>query len=98
MVQITTAICETTWLVEVAGELDCTNCDELARALNSSLPGGVRRVVVDFGAVRFCDLATIRIVLEAERQAARHGLCFDVEGARPVIRRMLELVRLGSLA
>ena len=72
-------------LVEVSGEFDISNADDLRVALEQA--AGPPGVVLDAGALRFIDSSGIAVLLQC---AARSG-AIEVRNAPAVLRRIVEV-------
>lgn len=76
------------------GEVDLASAPALAGALTGVLDGGARRVVLDLGAVPFCDSSGLRVLVAAHRRLARAGGRLEVVGALPPVERVLRVTGL----
>ena len=76
-------------MVRLEGELDCSNCDELAQVLHRAVTGGRRKVVVDLGGVTFMDSSGLRCLLQAAEYASGRDARLVVERASGIVRRVL---------
>ena len=81
----------------VSGELDLATAADLedAVATAAALPG-VREVLVELSGLRFLDASGIAALNRARNHAARTGVLVRAEGARGVVRRVLELTGVGE--
>ena len=87
-----------TALVCPIGELDLATAPELERVLEA-LATGPSTVVLDLSGLTFVDCAGLRPVREAVFAGALLGRQVRLSGARPAVRRVLELTGLdGHLA
>jgi anti-anti-sigma factor len=85
-------------IVSVSGEVDFTTVPRLRSALAAALASGSRSVVVDFGAVGFCDCSGARALLWARQRAGESGASLRVTGVvAPVVARLFEVLELEQL-
>ncbi len=83
-------------LVVVTGELDLASAPELAAQLSRlRRPGAV--VTVDLTAIRFIDVAGLRVLLAARAAARTDGWELRVLPTSPVLARLLELTETTHL-
>ena len=57
-------------LVPLAAEIDMSNCEQVCDQLSVAFIGGAPVVIADFTLTTFCDCATLRRLLDIQRQAA----------------------------
>ncbi|MER7754222.1 STAS domain-containing protein [Kitasatospora sp. NPDC097643] len=84
-------------IVSVVGELDHDSADGLREALARPVDEGVRRIVVDFTDLRFCDSTGLNILLRARLDAEAAGVRLDVAGLRPVVARLFAITGADSV-
>jgi len=89
-------------LVWFGGELDVAQAVEArafldATVLDATVLDGRAQVVVDVSQLAFVDAAGIGVLVGAARRAARDGGSLGLVGARPMLRRMLVILRLTSV-
>ena len=78
--------------VRVDGEIDMVTAPRLASALHDAMEsGGIRRILVDFGGVTFCDSSGIAALDEAWAVAAERGIRLTLTNLRSGVRRILAL-------
>jgi anti-anti-sigma factor len=90
------AVCElpAESLVAAAGELDLASAPQLVQTLRPlDRPGAV--VTLDLGALTFMDVAGLRALVEARREASRSGAVLRILRPGEAASRVLELT--GSL-
>lgn len=79
--------------VRVSGELDTGSAAEVHRALHARVEDGCRRLVVDLGALTFCDSSGASVLLGLRR--TMHGLRGAVHLVLPAVgsgaRRVFEI-------
>jgi anti-sigma B factor antagonist len=61
-------------VIELVGELDLYNADEVRAALGQALGGGATRIVVDLSAVEFVDSTALGVLIEACSRLGENGL------------------------
>lgn len=61
-------------VIELAGELDLYNADEVRTALGEAIASGAQRVVVDLSEVEFVDSTALGVLIEARSQLGRNDL------------------------
>ncbi|WP_051967338.1 STAS domain-containing protein [Kitasatospora mediocidica] len=77
--------------LRLSGELDLETAPGLASAVEKSLLGRPRIVVLDLREVSFCDCAGLGSLLRAYRRIADSGATFHLERASQVVLRLLHL-------
>jgi anti-anti-sigma factor len=84
-------------LVPLAAEIDLTNCEQVRDQLSVAFIGGAPVVIADFTLTTFCDCATLRRLLDIQRQAAASHAEFRVAVplASPV-RRIMHMTGLDN--
>jgi anti-anti-sigma factor len=83
--------------VAVAGDLDSVTAAAFRDAVLAALPPAPgRHMCVDLAEVPFIDAAGVRALLQCRRRADHRRIVLVVTGARPLVRRVLEI--LGVLA
>jgi anti-sigma B factor antagonist/stage II sporulation protein AA (anti-sigma F factor antagonist) len=90
--RITVAREGSTSLVRLAGELDLATAEEL-RARVRELRREPR-LVFDLAGVEFLDVTGLGVLLETSRLLAEHGGSVLLRRPRPMVRRMLSLLKL----
>lgn len=77
--------------VVAAGELDIFTAREVTRSLGDAIRSGCLRVLVDVGAVTFCDASALGVLDRTRRDlVSQHGT-LDFVGTSPTFRRICEL-------
>lgn len=85
------------WVVVVRGELDIAGIDRVARALADVENGPGDVVALDLREVVHLDSSGLRLLLDAEARARRHGRRFVVvAGADGAVARLLALTMLND--
>lgn len=77
-------------VVELAGELDLYNAEDLRAALHDAAERDPRRLVIDLSNVDFVDSTTLGVLVEARRRLANRR-AFLLAGAGRDVRRTLEV-------
>ncbi|WP_344595217.1 STAS domain-containing protein [Actinomadura vinacea] len=83
-----------TVLAEVRGEIDLQTADLLRARLIELHSAGHRHLVVDFGAVPFCDAAGLGALVAVHNRVAESGGEVRLTRVRPAQRRLLRLTGL----
>lgn len=78
-------------LLVLDGELDLTVVGRLDAAVAAVLADGKRLVLIDLGALRFCDSTGLGALLRASRLVREAGGTCLVAGARGPVQRLLVL-------
>jgi anti-anti-sigma factor len=79
------------------GELDITSADLLREAARHALAACPRCVVIDLAGVRFCGSTGLAVLIDALNDAEAAGVRFGTAGGPPIVRRVLEITRLGPV-
>ena len=77
-------------VVELAGELDLYNAEELRSALHDAAAREPARLVIDLSGVEFIDSTALGVLVEARRRLANRR-AFLLAGAGRDVRRTLEV-------
>ena len=77
-------------VVELAGELDLYNAEELRSALHDAAAREPSRLVIDLTGVEFIDSTALGVLVEARRRLANRR-AFLLAGAGRDVRRTLEV-------
>ena len=80
--------------VAVAGEIDLQTADLLRDRLLDLADAGYRTLVVDFGAVVFCDAAGLGALVAAHNRVASAGGEIRLAAVRPAQRKLLRVTGL----
>jgi anti-sigma B factor antagonist len=76
-------------VVQLAGELDLYNAEEVRRALAEAIASGPRRIVVDMTEVEFVDSTALGVLVEARSQLGHDA--FRLAAPQLGTRRTLEV-------
>jgi anti-anti-sigma factor len=77
-------------VAELAGELDLAARPGLARRLDPLAEAG-RHLILDLGALEFCDCTGLGLFLQWQQRATAAGGALHLAAARPQLRRLLAL-------
>ncbi|HEY2286315.1 MAG TPA: STAS domain-containing protein [Streptosporangiaceae bacterium] len=80
----------------IRGELDLATVPDLAGPL-SSLAAAGQHLILDLGALEFCDCTGLSLVLRVRRQAASAGGTLQLAAAVPRVARLMALTGTGDL-
>src|ERR1700754_1683128 len=78
-----------------AGEVDAATADLLGAVLQETVAAEPRCVVVGMAGVTFSGSAGLVVLLDARRWAEAVGTAFATVGGGRIVRRVLEITRLG---
>ncbi len=79
------------WSIVVRGELDMLTAPQLASVLDDTISKDARLIIVRLEHVSFIDSSGLRVLLKAADQLAASGGQLFLEGATPVVERMLKV-------
>ena len=91
-------VADGTAVVALEGDLDLVSAAEAGEALQTAQAGG-GAVVLDLRELRFLDSSGLRVVLEAQRRAAKagDGATLRIATGDGEVRRVFELSGVGAL-
>jgi len=84
-------------VVALPAEIDMANADRAGQQLRSALAPGVRALIADMTATRFCDSSGINMLVRAHQQAAANGTELRLVVASTAVLRTLMLLGLDDL-
>ena len=84
-------------LVEVGGEADVTNSDELHRLLEGEAAAQPRMLIVDLSGLRFMDSSALHALLRVNRSLDRQGGVLALVSPQPAVAKMLRLTAADQL-
>ena len=84
-------------LVEIAGEADVTNTDELRRLLDDEVSQQPHTLIIDLSGLRFMDSSALHVILRANRAMDRQGGVVALAGPRDPVAKMLRLTAADQL-
>ena len=84
-------------LVEIAGEADVTNTDDLRRLLDDEVSQQPRTLIIDLSGLRFMDSSALHVILRANRTMDRQGGVLALASPRDPVAKMLRLTAADQL-
>jgi anti-anti-sigma factor len=84
-------------LVEIAGEADVTNTDELRRLLNDEVSQQPRVLIIDLSGLRFMDSSALHALLQASREMDRQGGVLALVSPQLAVAKILRLTTADRL-
>jgi anti-sigma B factor antagonist len=84
-------------LVEVTGEADVTNTDELRRLLDEEVAQQPQTLIIDLSGLRFMDSSALHAVLRANRSLDRQGGVLALVSPQPAVAKILRLTTADRL-
>jgi anti-sigma B factor antagonist len=84
-------------LVELTGEADATNLQQLREALESEVAARPRMLIVDLSGLNFMDSSALRVLLHASRELDREGGVLGLAGPHGSVARVLRFTRADQL-
>ncbi|GAA0941315.1 STAS domain-containing protein [Pseudonocardia zijingensis] len=84
-------------VVSPFGEVDVSSADLLRDATHEALTTAGRGVVVDLGGVTFCGSTGLVVLIDAQQRADEAGVRFRTAAGPPIVRRVLDITRLGPV-
>jgi anti-anti-sigma factor len=81
-------------ILVLSGDFDGRSTSEVRTALHQQLASPEHEIVVDLTGVESVDVAALRVLAYASREASRTGHIVRLRGCGPAVRRMLHLTRL----
>jgi anti-sigma B factor antagonist len=89
-VEITTAARGDVTVVSVAGRIDTVAAPMLEQAINHTIEGGTRKILLDFSAVSYISSGGLRVLLATAKKMKnpgdRYGLCCLSADVHKIIR------------
>ena len=79
------------------GEIDRDSQSVLDEAAAEAIADGSDRLVIDLGAVSFCDSSGLGLFVRLHRQFTGRGGSLRLAGAQPLVRTVLEATNLDRL-
>lgn len=83
-------------VLRLQGELDVSTRDRLRHAVDSALEGHPPILVVDLSGLDFADCAGLSILVCAQKLLMAGGSELVTVGAKPIVRRLLQLTGLDT--
>jgi anti-anti-sigma factor len=84
-------------VIALPAEIDMANADRVGQQLGAAFTSGVRTVIADMTATRFCDSSGINMLVRAYQQAAAHGTELRLVVPSTAVLRTLTLLGLDDL-
>ncbi len=84
-------------VVTVRGEIDLQTAPDFDAAVAMAQSAGVVSVIIDLRATEFFDSAGVAVLCNLVGQIAGTGRSVHVTGARPTVRKVLDITGLGPL-
>jgi anti-anti-sigma factor len=84
-------------VIALPAEIDMANAGRVGQQLGLALAPGVRTVIADMTATRFCDSSGIGMLVRAHKQAVANRTELRLVVASTAVLRTLTLVRLDDL-
>jgi anti-sigma B factor antagonist len=84
-------------LVEMAGEADVTNSDELRRRLDEEVALEPRTLIIDLSGLRFMDSSALHALLRANRALDRQGGVLALVSPQAAVAKILRLTTADRL-
>ena len=83
--------------VEIAGEADVTNTDELRRLLDDEVSQQPRTLIIDLSGLRFMDSSALHALLRVNRALDRQGGVLALVSPQPAVAKILRLTNAERL-
>jgi anti-anti-sigma factor len=84
-------------LVEMAGEADVTNTDDLRRMLDEEVTQQPRMLIIDMSGLRFMDSSALHALLRVNRALDRQGGVLALVAPQPAVAKILRLTTADRL-
>jgi anti-anti-sigma factor len=84
-------------LVELVGEADVTNSDDLHEVLDAEVAKRPRMLIIDLSGLRFMDSSALHVILRANRAMDRQGGVVALACPRDPVAKMLRLTAADQL-
>ena len=84
-------------VIALPAEIDMANADRVGQQLGAAFTSGVRTVIADMTATRFCDSSGINMLVRAHRQADANGTELRLVVPSTAVLRTLTLLGLDDL-
>jgi anti-sigma B factor antagonist len=84
-------------LVEITGEADVTNRDELRGILDTEVAQQPGMLILDLSGLRFMDSSALHVILQANRALDRQGGVMALVGPQEAVAKMLRLTTADRL-
>ena len=84
-------------VVALPAEIDMASADRVSQQLGAAFAPGVKTIIADMTATRFCDSSGISVLVRAHKQAAANRTQLRLVVHSTVVLRSLRLVQMDSL-
>jgi anti-sigma B factor antagonist len=84
-------------LVELAGEADVTNSEQLREVLDAEVVKQPGTLVIELSGLRFMDSSALHVILRANRAMDRQGGVLSLASPREPVAKMLRLTAADQL-
>ena len=84
-------------LMEITGEADVTNTDELRRLLDEEVARQPRTLIIDLSGLRFMDSSALHALLRANRSLDRQGRILALVSPQAAVAKILRLTTADRL-
>ena len=84
-------------LVEITGEADVTNTDELHRLLDEEVSAQPRTMIIDMSGLRFMDSSALHALLRVNRSLDRQGGVLALVSPQAAVAKILRLTTADRL-
>lgn len=84
-------------VVAAHGVLDFSSRHVLQDRLAALLEEGHRYLILDLSGVTLCDSSGLSVFIQTHRRVGQHGGWVRLAGARPIVRRVLEITNLDRM-
>lgn len=84
-------------LVEITGEADVTNTDELRRLLDDEVSQQPRMMIIELSGLRFMDSSALHALLRVNRSLDRQGGVLALVAPQPAVAKILRLTTADRL-
>jgi anti-anti-sigma factor len=84
-------------LVEITGEADVTNRDDLRGILDAEVAQQPGMLILDLSGLRFMDSSALHVILQANRALDRQGGVMALVGPQEAVAKMLRLTTADRL-
>lgn len=86
-----------TAVLSLAGELDVANVAQVREAALKLLAGDIKRLVVDLSSLEYIDSSGLGVLIGLHKRQKESGGTLAIAGARPRVRRVLEITGLERI-
>ncbi|WP_051760782.1 STAS domain-containing protein [Herbidospora cretacea] len=83
-------------VLHLSGDIDISTTADLRRRILTALDHSVEALILDMGAVTFCDATGLSVLLRAQRHARARGVTLALTRLTPQMTRLLDITELGD--